>query len=131
MRAQTPSPKSVPFGTTTAARPGLAAPAAPTQLSHDELKEQQRRLGRLHVAGEVALDAGLLFTTERRVGEDDIDAIFVAQLGELEAEAVAGVDLGRFESVQEEVHLAEQVRQRLGLAAVEAVLLEVRRSSTV
>ena len=43
---------------------------------------------------------------------------------EPEAQAVAGVDLGRFEPVQQQVHLAEQVGKRLGLAAVEAVVLE-------
>src|SRR5450759_1675375 len=112
MRAQTPSPKRVPLGTTTAARPVLRAPAAP-QLPHDELQEEQRRLASLHVAGEVALDAWLLLPTERRVGEDHVDAVPVAELAELEAQAVAGVDLRRLEAVQEQVHLAEQIGQRL------------------
>ena len=46
---------------------------------------------------------------------------------ELDAQAVAGVDLRRVQAVQQQVHLAEQVRQRLGLAAEDASRLERAR----
>ena len=41
-----------------------------------------------------------------------------------EAQAVAGVDLRGLQAVQQQVHLAEQIGQRLGLAAEEAALLQ-------
>ncbi len=107
-------------GTTTAAPAGRAGGRGlPAQLAHDELEEEQRGLGGLLVLGEVALDAALLLAAEGRVGEDDVHAVLVADLGELRGEGVAGIDLRRLEAVQQQVHLAEQVGQRLGLAAEE------------
>ena len=50
------------------------------QLAHDELQEQQRRLGGLLVVGEVAEDAALLLAAEGRVGQDHVDAVAVADL---------------------------------------------------
>ena len=90
MRAQTPSPNSVPLGTTTAARPGGRLRRIALQLAHDELEEEQRRLGRLPVVGEVALDARLLLAAERRVGEDHVHPVVLADLGQLEAQALPG-----------------------------------------
>ena len=87
MRAQTPSPKSVPLGTTTAARPGLGGRLS---LAHDELEEEQRGFGGLFVFGEIAVNAALFFAAEGRVGEDHIHAVFVADFGELEAKSVHG-----------------------------------------
>ncbi len=75
------------------------------------------------VLGEIALDAFLFLAAERGVGEDDVDPVLLANVGKLVAEGVAGVNLGGIEAVQEEVHLAEEVRQRLGLAAEQAGLL--------
>ena len=132
MRAHTPSPNSVPFGTTTAARAGrdaaLRRPVSqrddPFQLPHDELQKEQRGLGRLLVLREIALDALLLLAAERRIGEDHVHAIALADVGELEAERIAGVNLRRIEAVQQQVHLAEQIRQRLRLAAEQGFLLQ-------
>ena len=76
------------------------------------------------VFGEVALDAFLLLAAEGRVGEDDVHAVALADVGELEAEGVAGVNLRGVEAVQEQVHLAEQIRQRLGFAAEERAFLQ-------
>ena len=89
------------------------------QPPHDELQEEQRGFGGLLVFREIALDALLLLAAEGRVGEDHIHAILLADVGELEAQRVAGIDLRRVEAVQEQVHLAEQIRQRLGFAAEE------------
>ena len=94
------------------------------QLAHDELQEEQRRLGGLPVLGEVALNALLLLAAEGRIGEDHVHAVLLADLGELEAQGVARVDLRRVEAVQQQVHLAEQVRERLRLAAEERSLLQ-------
>ena len=54
MRAQTPSPNSVPLGTTTAARPRRPRRAA-SQLPHDELQEEQRRLAVCMSSGKLSL----------------------------------------------------------------------------
>src|SRR2546427_7159671 len=56
------------------------------QLTHDQLKEEERGLGRLPVIGEVALDALLLLSAERRVGEDHVHAVFLADRRELVAQ---------------------------------------------
>ena len=96
----------------------------PPQLAHDELEEQERGFGGLFVFGEIALDAFLFLAAEGRVGEDDVHAVAFADVGELEAEGVAGVDLRGVEAVQEQVHLAEEIRQRLRLAAEEGFLLQ-------
>ncbi len=74
----------MPFGTTTAARTGLWA--ATLELAHDELKKQQRGFGGLFVFGEIAEDAALFFAAERRIGQDDIDAVFVADFSQSERE---------------------------------------------
>ena len=63
------------------------------ELAHDELEEQQRGLGGLLVFGEVAEDAALFFAAEGRVGQDDIDAVSVADLAQREAQAVQRIDL--------------------------------------
>src|ERR1700736_2695493 len=60
---------------------------------HDDLEEKERGLGGLLVLGKIALDAALLLAAERRIGDDDIHAILLADLCELVAERVAGVDL--------------------------------------
>src|SRR5690349_13520763 len=61
------------------------------ELAHDELEEQQRSFRRLAVFREVTLDAFFLLPAERWVGEDHIDSLFLANLGELEAEGVVRV----------------------------------------
>ena len=48
------------------------------EFAHDELKKQQSGFRGLLVFGEVAEDAALFFAAKRRVGHDDIDAVFVA-----------------------------------------------------
>jgi hypothetical protein len=93
------------------------------QPAHDELQEEEGGLGNLTVFGEVALDAFLFLASERWVGENDVDAFLFADFGELETERAPGIDLRRVEAVQQEVHLAEQIRQGLRLAAEEGTLL--------
>ena len=95
-----------------------------SELAHDELQKKQGSFGGLLVFGEVAEDAALFFAAERRVGHDDIDAVFVADLAEGEAQAVQGIDPGRFQAGQNQIHLGEQIGKRLGLAAEDALTLE-------
>ncbi len=94
------------------------------EFAHDELEKQQRGFGGLLVFGEVAEDAALFFAAERRVGHDDIDAVSVADLAERKAQAVQRIDLRRLQAVQEQIHLRQQIRQRLGFAAEDALSLE-------
>jgi hypothetical protein len=108
----------------TACRSAPPPPPYLAQLPHDELQEQQRGLRRLFVFREIALDAFLLLAPEGRVGENHIHAVALADVSELEAEGVAGVNLRRVEPVQQQVHLAEQIRQSLGFAAEERAFLQ-------
>ena len=96
---------------------------AATQSSHDQLQKQQRGFRRLFVFGEIALDAAFLLAAEGRIRQDHIHAVALADVCQLEAERIAGINLRRVEAVQQQVHLAEQIRQRLGLAPEEARLL--------
>ena len=99
---------------------------AATQSPHDELQEQQRRFRRLLVFREIALDALLLLAAEGRIRQDHVHAVALADVGELEAERIAGINLRRVEAVQQQVHLAEQIRQRLGFAAEQGLFLQDR-----
>ena len=71
-RVLTPSPNSVPSGSTTAARPpGF-------EQADDEGEEQVGRLAGAEVLREVALDAVFLAPAEGRIGEHDVDAVALA-----------------------------------------------------
>jgi integrase len=59
------------------------------QLARDELEEEKRRLGGLFIGWEVVEDPALFFAAKRRVGEDNIHAIGVADFRNLHREAVA------------------------------------------
>ena len=106
IRAAMPSPNRVPLGTTTAARP-----RPPLEPSHDDLEEQERRLGRPPVVGKVVEDPRLFLAPEGRIGEDDVDPPVLADLGQAMAQRVAGVDARRMEAVQQQVQLGEQLRR--------------------
>ena len=81
------------------------------------------RFRRFFVLGKVAENAALFFAAERRIGHDHIDAVSVADLAERKAQAVQRIDLRRFESVQNEIHLSQQIRQRLGFSSEDALFL--------
>src|SRR5215475_4041563 len=104
MRAQMPSPKSVPLGTTTAALPGLGGRRSLRMMSWRKSS----------AVSEVCLSSGklprmatLLFTAEGRIGHDDIHSVSVANLSQRKAQAVQWIDLGRFQAVQNQVHLSQ------------------------
>ena len=78
----------------------------------------------MFVFGKVAEDAALFFAAEGRVGHDHIDAVAVTDLAQRKTQAVQRIDLRRFESVQNEIHLSQQIRQRLGFAAKNALSLK-------
>src|SRR3989304_3385056 len=80
------------------------------ELAHDELEKKKRRFGGLFVFGEVAENAALFFAAERRVGHDDIDPVFVADFPQRKAQAVQRIDLRRFQAVQNQIHLGQEIR---------------------
>ena len=96
-RVLTPSPNSVPSGSTTAAR-------RPASRAHDQGQEQVGRLARLEVPGEVPLDVVLLPAAERRIGEDHVHAVGlgVADVGPGQGVVVPG-ERRIFDAVQEEL----------------------------
>ena len=102
---------------------GLAIRRAPN-LAHDQLKKEQRRLRRLFVAREIGENTAFFFAAERRIGEDDIDAIFLADLGYLNCKRIVRTDLRRFQAVQRQIHLREQIRKRFRFATEDAALLK-------
>src|SRR5712664_2310668 len=74
-----------------------------TQLPHDKLEKQKGGFGGLFVLGKIALNAFLFFATKRRIREDHIHTITLADVGELEAEGIPRVNLRRIKTVQQKV----------------------------
>ena len=64
----------------------------------------------------IALDPFLLLAAERRIGDDHIHPILFADFRKLEPKRIARVNMRRVETVQQQIHLAKQIRQRLWLA---------------
>ena len=81
------------------------------ELAHDELEEEQSSFGSLFIFGKVAEDASLFFAAERRVGHDDIDPVFVADFSQRESEGCSRINLRGFQSVQNKIHLSQQIRK--------------------
>src|SRR5262249_33735814 len=65
----------------------------PLELSHNKLKEKQSGFGGLLVFGKIAKDTALFLAAEGRVGHDDIDPVFVADLSQRKAQAVQRINL--------------------------------------
>jgi len=58
------------------------------------------------------------------IGEDDVVAFSIADLGQLETQAVFGIDLRAISPLQQQVHLAKEVGQPAWLPHQEAPLLD-------
>ena len=108
-----------------AAPAGFETAHRPPQLAHNELQEKQRRLRRLLVLGEIAQDAALFFAPKGRVGHDHVHAVLVAHFPQRFIEGIVRSDLRIFKAMEQQIHLAEQIRQRLGLDAVQRLALEL------
>ena len=68
-----------------------------------------------------AFATGLLFAAEGRVGQDHVDSILVADLGDLHRQAVAVGDVGRVQAVQQQVAAPQQAASSMvALAGTEA-----------
>jgi hypothetical protein len=70
------------------------------------------------------LYALLFLAANRRIGQGDIDAVLFADLRELEAERILGVNMWGIETVQQQVHLAKEIGERLGLAPEDRLVLQ-------
>lgn len=68
---------------------------ATTLQSPHNLQKQQGGLGGTAIIGEVCEDARFLFSAERRIGEDHLDAITLTDLCQLETQRVPKLDIGR------------------------------------
>src|SRR5439155_7757173 len=88
----------------------LRAANGTAEFSHNKLQEQERGFGGLFVFRKIRENPPLLLTAEGRIGHDDIHAIFVADLAQRKTKRVFGVNVRILETVQEQVHLAEQIR---------------------
>ena len=97
---------------------------APTQSPHDELQKKQRGFGGLFVFGKIALDAALFLAAEGRIGKNEVHAVALANVGQFEAQGIAGINLRGVQTVEQEVHLTEQIGQRFRLAAKEGLVLQ-------
>ena len=76
--------------------------------------------------GEVAFDGvHVLGAAERRVGQDDVVAVALAELAHVLAEGVRPHDARDGDAVQHAVHHAQQVGQRLLLLAEEGGVLQL------
>src|SRR5438105_927551 len=83
------------------------------ELTNHELEEEPCSLGGLLVGRKVGLNALLFLATKGRVGEDDLDALALGDLGDRPRERVASSDVGFADFVENEVHHPEQVGQWL------------------
>lgn len=79
------------------------------KLTHDELQEQQCRLARLLVDGEVVLYPALFLAPEWRIREDHVHPFALSDLSQRMAQAVERIYLRRFQPVQKKVHLYHEV----------------------
>ena len=88
------------------------------------LEEQERGLPGLH--RKVLLHLFAFFPSERRIGQDDVEAVRLLDVGEVLAQGVGQEDVRRVDPVQDQVHDPDDVRQRLLFLAVEGGLLQAR-----
>ncbi len=85
--------------------------SAPTpgalQPPHDQLQEQQRCLGRAPILWEVVEGSCFFFAAEGWVGQDDVDALFLADFRQPEPQGVARVDAWGMQAMQQKVKLCQ------------------------
>ena len=117
MRVFTPSPNSVPSGSTSAARPLCL------RMMLDEHQEQVSRFLGAHVGRKALLDARLLDAAEGRVGQHHVHPLGGAVVAQRAGQGVVVADVaGHLDAVQHQVGDAQHVRQLLLLHAQDAGL---------
>ncbi len=102
----------------------MTTPARPPALQAlDEVLEEQEG-GLAGADGEVLLDLLALLAAEGRVGEDDVEAVPLLNVGQVLRQGVGVEDVGGLQAVQDQVHDRDHVGQGLLLLAVEGAGLE-------
>ena len=99
-----------------------ARAAAGLEHLDEVLEEEERRLA--GADREVLLDLLALLAAEGRVGEDDVEAVLLLDVGEVLREGVGVADVRRLDAVQDHVHDRDHVGEGLLLLAVECRLLQ-------
>jgi len=98
--------------------------AASAGLEHlDEMLEEQER-GFAGADREVLLHFLALLAAERRLGQHDVVAVLVLNVGEVFGQGVGVDDVRRFYAVQDHVHDRDHISQRLLFLAVESAGLQ-------
>ena len=97
-------------------------PAARFQDLDEMLQKQKSGLAGLD--GEVLLHLGAFLAAKGRIGQDDIVAVFLLNIGQVLRQRVGMQDVRRFDAVQDHVHDADDVGQRFLFFAVEGLLLQ-------
>lgn len=90
----------------------------------DDAHEEVGRLAVCEVVGEVAHDVFLLAAAVRRIHEDLVELVALCVVEHIVKQAVAVVDVGVVDAVQQEVRDGEHVRELLLLDAVDGVVPE-------
>ena len=112
-----PPRKSTPFGD------DHAGPAALGEVGHDVLDEQA--LGGAGVDPEVGLQRLVHLAPIGRIGKDHVVLVLLADILAVNLQGVGQLQVGPLDPVQDHVHGAQQVGERLVLQAKEGVFLEI------
>ncbi len=101
----------------------LHAGAASGLEDFDEVLQEEGR-GLAGANGEVLLHLLALFAAERRIGDDDVEAVLFLHVGEVLGERVGVDDVGCLDAVQDHVHDRDDVGEGLLFLPVEGALLQ-------
>ena len=73
---------------------------------------------------EVLLYLGAFLAAEGRIGQDNVVAVFFLNIGQIFGQRIGMHDIGRFNAMQNHVHDADDISQRLLFFAVEGLFLQ-------
>ena len=97
-------------------------PSASFQDLDEVLQKQERGFARAD--REVLLDLFAFLAAKRRIGDDDVVAVFLLNVGEVLGERVGVNDVRGFDAVQDHVHDRDDIGQRFLFLAVERAFLQ-------
>ena len=91
-------------------------------MSPVEMLEKKKR-GLAGFNREILLNFGAFLTAEWRIGQDYVITVFLLNIGEVFSQGIGMHNIGRFDPVQDHIHCADDIGQRLLFFAVEGFLL--------
>ena len=98
--------------------------AASTSLEDfDEVLKKEER-GLAGADGKVLLHFLALFAAEGRIGDDDVEAVFLLHVGKIFSKCVGVNNVRRFDAVQDHVHDRDDIRERFLFLPIEGALLQ-------